>query len=50
MPGDGAADPVGVTNMLAKASRLEGAKIFLPHFSKLLLGWLWELLQENIRI
>ena len=28
MPGDGAADPVGVTNMLAKAARLEGAKIF----------------------
>ena len=28
MPGDGAADPVGVTNMLAKAAKLEGAKIF----------------------
>ena len=28
MPGDGAADPVGVTNMLAKAARLEGAQIF----------------------
>ena len=28
MPGDGAADPVGVTYMLAKAARLEGAKIF----------------------
>ena len=28
MPGDGAADPVGVTNMLAKAARLQGAKIF----------------------
>ncbi len=28
MPGDGAADPVGVTNMLAKAARSEGAKIF----------------------
>jgi len=28
MPGDGAADPVGVTHMLAKAARLEGAQIF----------------------
>ena len=28
MPGDGAADPSGVTHMLAKAARLEGAKIF----------------------
>ena len=28
MPGDGAADPVGVTNMLAKAARQEGAQIF----------------------
>jgi len=28
MPGDGAADPVGVTHMLAKAARLEGVKIF----------------------
>ena len=28
MPGDGAADPVGVTNMLAKAAKLEGAQIF----------------------
>ena len=28
MPGDGAADPVGVTNMLAKAARLEGVQIF----------------------
>ncbi len=28
MPGDGQADPVGVTNLLAKASRKEGVKIF----------------------
>ena len=28
MPKDGQADPVGVTNVLAKAARLEGAKIF----------------------
>ena len=28
MPGDGQADPVGVTNLLAKAARKEGAKIF----------------------
>ena len=28
MPGDGAADPVGVTHMLAKAARMEGAQIF----------------------
>ena len=28
MPGDGAADPSGVTHMLAKAARKEGAKIF----------------------
>jgi glycine cleavage system T protein len=28
MPGDGAADPVGVTNVLAKAAKLEGAQIF----------------------
>ena len=28
MPGDGAADPSGVTHMLAKAAKLEGAKIF----------------------
>ncbi len=28
MPEDGQADPVGVTNVLAKAARLEGAKIF----------------------
>ncbi len=28
MPGDGQADPVGVTNLLAKAARNEGAKIF----------------------
>ena len=28
MPGDGAADPSGVTHMLAKAARMEGAKIF----------------------
>jgi len=28
MPGDGAADPIGVTNMLAKAAKLEGAQIF----------------------
>ncbi len=28
MPGDGAADPSGVTHMLAKAARLEGAKIY----------------------
>ena len=28
MPGDGAADPSGVTHMLAKAARIEGAKIF----------------------
>ena len=26
MPKDGQADPVGVTNVLAKAARLEGAK------------------------
>ena len=28
MPGDGAADPSGVTHVLAKAARMEGAKIF----------------------
>jgi len=28
MPGDGSADPTGVTNMLAKAAKIEGAKIF----------------------
>ncbi len=28
MPGDGQADPVGVTNLLAKAARVEGVKIF----------------------
>jgi 4-methylaminobutanoate oxidase (formaldehyde-forming) len=28
MPGDGQADPVGVTNLLAKAAKNEGAKIF----------------------
>ena len=28
MPGDGAADPSGVTHMLAKAAKIEGAKIF----------------------
>ena len=28
MPEDGQADPVGVTNVLAKASRMEGVKIF----------------------
>ena len=28
MPGDGAADPSGVTHMLAKAARQEGAQIF----------------------
>ena len=28
MPGDGAADPSGVTHMLAKAARIEGAQIF----------------------
>ncbi len=28
MPGDGAADPSGVTHMLAKAARIEGVKIF----------------------
>ncbi len=28
MPGDGAADPSGVTNMLAKAAKMEGAKIY----------------------
>ena len=28
MPGDGAADPSGVTHMLAKAAKLEGAQIF----------------------
>ena len=28
MPGDGSADPSGVTHMLAKAARKEGAKIF----------------------
>jgi len=28
MPGDGQADPVGVTNLLAKAARTEGVKIF----------------------
>jgi len=28
MPGDGAADPSGVTHMLAKAARMEGAQIF----------------------
>ena len=28
MPGDGAADPSGVTYMLAKAAKMEGAKIY----------------------
>ena len=28
MPGDGAADPTGVTHMLAKAAKLEGAQVF----------------------
>ena len=28
MPGNGAADPSGVTHMLAKAARQEGAQIF----------------------
>ena len=28
MPGDGAADPSGVTHMLAKAARMEGVQIF----------------------
>ena len=28
MPKDGQADPVGVTNVLAKAARMEGVKIF----------------------
>ena len=28
MPGDGQADPIGVTNLLAKAARKEGIKIF----------------------
>ena len=28
MPGDGAADPSGVTHMLAKAAKVEGAQIF----------------------
>ncbi len=28
MPGDGAADPSGVTHMLAKAAKMEGAKIY----------------------
>ena len=28
MPGDGQADPIGVTNLLAKAARKEGAKVF----------------------
>ena len=32
MPGDGAADPSGVTHMLAKASREGGEKIF-SHFT-----------------
>ncbi len=28
MPGDGAADPSGITHMLAKAAKMEGAKIY----------------------
>ena len=28
MPEDGQADPVGVTNVLAKAARMEGVQIF----------------------
>ena len=28
MPEDGQADPVGVTNVLAKAAKMEGAQIF----------------------
>ena len=28
MPGDGQADPIGVTNLLAKAAKKEGVKIF----------------------
>ena len=28
MPGDGAADPSGVTHMLAKAAKMQGAKIY----------------------
>ena len=30
MPEDGQADPVGVTNVLAKAARIEGVQIFEP--------------------
>ena len=28
MPGDGAGDPAGITHLLAKAARSEGAKIY----------------------
>ena len=28
MPGDGSGDPSGITQLLAKAARAEGAKIF----------------------
>jgi 4-methylaminobutanoate oxidase (formaldehyde-forming) len=28
MPEDGQADPIGVTNVLAKAAKMEGAQIF----------------------
>jgi glycine/D-amino acid oxidase-like deaminating enzyme len=31
MPEDGQADPVGVTNVLAKAARMEGVQIFEKH-------------------
>ena len=31
MPEDGQADPIGVTNVLAKAAKMEGAQIFEKH-------------------
>jgi 4-methylaminobutanoate oxidase (formaldehyde-forming) len=37
MPLDGQADPVGVTNVLAKAAKMQGTRILLiGHFSKIL--------------
>ena len=43
MPGDGAADPSGVTHMLAKAAKMEGAKIYEKSSVK-------EILTKNGRI
>ena len=42
MPKDGQADPIGVTNVLAKAARIEGVKILKKHQ--------WKILIKNGRI